>query len=470
MKNTRNLIIFLAVILVLTIVARGTAGATMPKVSVTTPQAAEISDTVSGTASVTSAGTIDITAPVGLTVETIPVGVGQKVSAGDPVATFDYNDVQETLIRQTAQLDSQNLKLEKLERSSSADHSAVDNAKKSLDSANTAYDNTKKKADSLPSVSKAKAAVNTAQTADKAAQDALSSAEPGPDQDAAQQALDAADAALQKAQDNLAAAQQAASDLTTAQSKIDDAQTAYDKATSDYNNAAQQASDTNRQNSIDATTLQLDIADQEKVIADLNALVTTNGALLAPYDGVVQTVSTVGRTTDTSPVVQLMDNSAGSKADMTIDSTDAEKLSVGDDCSVSSGGGMYFRATDTATIFAIAPPDDRDMVLVTLLLPDGDWTRGQSLSAQVVISRVSYNVCVPLSALHSDNSGYFVYTVAEKSTVLGIENVVTRIPVNLTAEDDTNAAIDGPLDRNASVVTDSSKSIDDGSRVRINGA
>ena len=129
---------------------------------------------------------------------------------------------------------------------------------------------------------------------------------------------------------------------------------------------------------------------------------------------------------------------------------------------------MYYRPTSAATVFAIALPDDRDRVKVTLLLPEGDWTRGQSLEAEVVISRTSYSLCVPLSALHSDNSGYFVYTVTEKSTVLGIENVLTQVPVNLSARDDTNAAIEGALGRGDAVVTASNKSIGDGSRVRVN--
>jgi len=82
MKNTVNLLRFLAVILVLTLVARGTSAATLPKVSVSAPQAAEITETVSGTATVASSRETGVTAPEGLTVQEVLVSAGQKVEAG----------------------------------------------------------------------------------------------------------------------------------------------------------------------------------------------------------------------------------------------------------------------------------------------------------------------------------------------------------------------------------------------------
>jgi len=498
----KNLIIFLAVILVLTLVARGTEAATLPKVDVTTTQTESITEMVSGSASVVSADTTDETAPAGLTVKELLVGVGQDVSVDDQIASFDTSGLSDELTRQNAQLQSQYLKLSQLTRTSSADYSAVDNANKTLTQAKNDYNAAKANAPSDADLQAAQDAVTAAQTAEQMAESNLSTAQAAeqsasdavaaaentnPVDDAAvqqaqqaeqqtaqalasaQQAVTDAQKAVTDAQGKLAAMQTAANAVAPASSKVDDAKSALNKAQSDYDKAAQQASDSNTQNSIDATTLQLDINTQEDLVSQLSALVNTGGILYSSTDGVVSSVMDTTKKTDgTSPVVQIASTAGGSKAEMTITSDDAELLAVGNECDIASGSGMYFRARAQATISAIAPPDDHDNVLVTLQLPDGSWTRGQKLDAQVIISQTNYDTCVPLSALHSDNSGYFVYTVTEKQTVLGTQNVVTRVPVNLQAEDDTYAAISGPVNGNDSIVTSSSKSIDDGSRVRVN--
>ena len=491
MKNTANLIKFLAAMLVLTLVARGTSAATLPFVDLGPPQASEIAETVSGSAVVMSAGQAEITAPEGLTVVEALAGVGQKLAMGDPVASFGMAELNDALDRQKAQLGSQRLQLEKLYRDEPVDATPVENAWRNLERAKNIAADAKANADALPGIGDAEKAVEDAKSDEKKAKKAYDSlppdtsgavkgetkkekaerekkeAEAKKEKDGAKKALDSASAALAAAQETLASARKAADDLKAANEKVEDASSALDKANADYAKAGQQSSDTERQNRIDASVVQLDIAKQEALVAELESLASYGGVLHATAAGVVTYILDAGSRTDGGAAARVMDSSAGSKAEMSIDMDDAARLSVGDECQVSSGSGMYYRASSTATVFAISAPDDRDMAKVTLLLPEGEWTRGQSLDAQAVINRASYGLCVPLSALHSDSSGYFVYTVSEKSTVLGIENVVLRIPVNLVARDDDNAAVEGPLGRDDDVVTGSSKNISEGSRVRI---
>lgn len=463
-KNVSNLIKFLAVILILTLVARGTSGATLPKVDVTNPQAADITEAVSGTATVVSAGSIDLCAPEGLQVEEMLVGVGQKVSIGDMVAVFDADDVSDALIRQSSQLDSLNLRLSKLGRGEEADRSALENAQKNYDKAQSDYDTAKGKQKKLPSVKDAKKAVKDAEANEKLKKEEFDAA---PDDEALEQAWQDAVQKLDKAKAVLADAQKAASDVSSAADRLDDAGASLSRAEADYEKAKQQVSDASAQNRIDASVLRLDIEKQKELVRKLESLSETGGQFFSEAEGIVSMAVDEGRKTDANAVVRLTDGTGGTKAEMTLESGDAEKLAVGDECMVAYGSGMYYRPSASAAVFAIAPPDERDNVKVTLLLPEGDWTKGQRLDAQVIISRVSYGQCVPLTALHSDNSGYFVYVVTEKKTVLGIENVLTRTPVNLKAKDDSNAAVEGPVGSDDNVVTGSNKNIDDGSRVRI---
>ncbi|MCL2539429.1 MAG: hypothetical protein FWE66_03735, partial [Oscillospiraceae bacterium] len=109
-------------------------------------------------------------------------------------------------------------------------------------------------------------------------------------------------------------------------------------------------------------------------------------------------------------------------------------------------------------------------VTVMISLPAGDWQNGQSVQAQVVRSKNTYNMCLPVSAIRSDQDGYYVLVVAQSKTVLGIENIVRYVPVTLLAADGSYAAVDGPIARDTPVITRTSKAVDVGDRVRVDGA
>ena len=104
---------------------------------------------------------------------------------------------------------------------------------------------------------------------------------------------------------------------------------------------------------------------------------------------------------------------------------------------------------------------------VSIRLPDGNWTQGQRVDVRVVRYRSSYDLCVPLSALRSDSSGYYLLAVERRSTALGIENIVIKVPVTVIAADSDTAAVSGSVGRDALIITGSNKSVTAGDRVRM---
>jgi len=646
-KAGGNIIKFLAALLALTLIARGTSGATLAKVELVSPSRSEIVDLVSGSAIVSARDSIDIKLPEGLTVVEMPVGAGQTVRVGDVVATLNTDEVNAKLIRAKASLEKMLFDMEKLLRTDTVDTSLVENARRSLRRAQEDYsgvkaqgeadiraakttldevllkqadepdqtamdtairnlerarddydtgkawdeadvaaaqasldESLKKRAQAIDSsqVDSAWRSLNRAQqdynaakvksdteviTAQAALDEAISLGEPAgaieileaalraakerrdenlqsasrrvedaqaayskaeqdyynssqQTQNALQTEIDnmrsALNAARKKAEDNklnadrrvedagiaLAQAQQnyeksvqqvlaalstetdnarnalnsaqkkAEDNLLSAARRVEDAETSLASAERDLSRNTQQAEDSTAQNNASTTTLLLDIEEQKTVVDALNLIASNEGLIYSDITGTISFSAEEGSVTGRDPLISFMDGAKGYEARTQLSRTDAEKLSVGDECQVTTGGGsLYYTPTVTGSISSISQPNDQDKVQVTILLPEADWSEGQRVEVQVVFDRSTYDMCIPLSALRSDNSGYYVFLIEQRSTVLGTENVVTRVPVTVTASDGEMASIRGPVSRSSQIVSGSNKAISIGGRVRM---
>ena len=640
-----NIVKFLAALLALTLIARGTSGATLARVEVSNLSRSEIVDAVSGSATVSARDSLEITAPEGLTITEVFVGQGESVEAGDAVALLDADEIRMKLARETASLGKLQLDLEKLEKAEAADSSAIETARRNLSRAQDDYDAVKAQgeadvaaatdnlgdllakadedADDSPietarrnlerarddfetgktrdeaDVAAAQTALNKAENnwtdnvdmtavnnasrnlsrerdsynavkaeGDKAVSDARAALDAAPDEESAEIAQAALEEAIKKAASDLQAARnrvadaeatysqalsnynnsldqasnsrQAAIDsarnslesvkrkaddnrlssmrriedaeialaqaeqnysknaqqvsetrasgienarkaietaekkaednLLSAARRVEDAQISLSSAERDYSRNNRQASETAIQNDAAAVTLRLDIEDQKAVVDALEMLSLNEGVIYSDITGEVIASKTGGGVTGRDALVTFMDGAKGFNARMQLGKTDADKLSVGDECLVTTGAGsMYYTPTVSGTVMSIAPPDEQDKVQVVIRLPDGDWSDGQKVDVQAVKDRSTYDTCVPLSALRSDNTGYFLYIVEQKSTVLGVENTVTRVPVTVVASDTESAAVQGPVNRNSQIITASNKSVTEGDRVRVEG-
>ena len=154
---------------------------------------------------------------------------------------------------------------------------------------------------------------------------------------------------------------------------MEDAQVSLARAQQDYNKASQQALETAEQNSISAVLLHLDLEKQKDLVDKLAMLVKNGGMLYTDLEGTISTIKPEGSVTSKDPLISFTDGAKGFRAQLKLEKTEAAKLTVGEECKVTTGGGsMYYTPIAAATIAAIAPPDENDWVQVTLLLADGE--------------------------------------------------------------------------------------------------
>ncbi|MCL2188208.1 MAG: hypothetical protein FWC16_06200 [Defluviitaleaceae bacterium] len=253
----------------------------------------------------------------------------------------------------------------------------------------------------------------------------------------------------------------AAQNRQQARRRVEDAELAL-------SNAVLQAEDASILNHINATTLQLDIAEKYALVESLRMLLSTNGVFYAPKAGAVAFVRPVGEITSASPLIILRDVYGGFYAVLSVPRTQAERLRIGSESSVTTGGGSFFFVpTVTGTVSAIANPCENDRVQVTITLPEGNWHEGQRVEAQVILHRANYDLSVPISAVHSDNTGHFLLVITQRNTVMGVQNVVARVNVTVLASDRYRASVWGAIDRTSQVITGSNTPVAVGDRIRV---
>lgn len=453
----KRIVRFFALLLVLTLLARGTAGATMAAVTVQKPSSGNVTKSVRTTATVAFAGGTPFTVPAGLLVMAVPVQAGQTVKSGDTLAVFDAAEVDRAVNAKRAALQQANTQAAQQAAGDSADPYAAELAQQQLE---RAYDETHKTyADGEESVARAKAKRDEA----AAALDRARSA--GYDDEAAKQAaVESAEAALEAAEDALYSAQKAAEDANDA--ALSAAQSAEDSRNSALHALEKEEEATAKQNALDRAAAAVTAADAAALQAELDALTAlqqAGGTLTAPADGtLVALYLAVGQT---SPAVGgLLAVDADFTAEIPLDASQAKLVAVGTVLHLSQS-----RASGDAAVQSLSAPDENGTVTAKCTLPKGAWSAGAAnVSAAVQGER---QTCVlPAAAVHRDNSGCYVLAIEQQTTILGLQNVAVALPVTVQEEGDTTAAVSGALDSTTQVIVSSTRAVQAGDRVKLHDA
>ena len=231
--------------------------------------------------------------------------------------------------------------------------------------------------------------------------------------------------------------------------------------------ARRQAEVLQKEGEIDRITCESERSDKEKSRAALQEILDNGGRLLAPAPGtVVRTLERGDKTKEGEDAVILSSADRGFVFEGKLDKDSARRFSAGDK------GELHYKldgSTQKADveIHSISTPDESDQVLVTAVLPEGDYTSG--MPAQLFLSRKSetYQNCLPLTALRSDSGGDHVFVLRRQSSVLGTEWVIARVDITVKERDSQMMYVDGALTYSDQVVISSNKIISEGDRVRI---
>jgi multidrug efflux pump subunit AcrA (membrane-fusion protein) len=303
----------------------------------------------------------------------------------------------------------------------------------------------------------------------------------------AQKALDEAQQTLKDAQQALAYAkadmrESALDDYADAQKDVDTAQAAYDKAVSESaskNTIAHRLDvlndairDRDRMASVRSYfEKQAAVDDAGKALAEAQndfddaTRIAGDPTVYAPCDGQVISVSIEagGAASTASAALMLAKREGSLDLVVSISSDDTQELSIGDTAVITLSNKTY-----EAPILSIAPSaQDAGKYELSFQLPADAGNAGMNADVEIRKRTQNFDLLIPLSALHQDNTSYFVYVVAQKEGALGAETTVDRVDVSIIDQDSTRAAVQGGAGLRDEIVTRSDRDLSDGDRVRV---
>lgn len=444
---------FFAAMLVLTLAARGLAGASMPVVTLGSASGGAITQTRTVSGSLSVEGGAPLTVPEGLLVTEVCAKAGADLAAGAVIARFDETGLAQAVAESEAEVQQLRTAVAQLRDPETADDFALQQAQRQLDRAYAESEATWQAGEDA--VAEARDARDSAQNALNALRAATpESADTAQSIAEAEAALAAAEQALEAAEESAEAANKAA---TSSAQNYEDAR---DSAAHAYAQAAEDAADQNETDAAQAGVTAAQLAAAEATLAELRVLQQAGGALTAPAAGTLTEMNLAPGQPSPRVAGLLADGEVGSTLTFALDKDAAKLATVGTAVTVRQGS-----AEGQAAITALGAADDDGNVQATAAL-DGRWKAGAA-TVELKLNAGQFSQCLPATALQSDSSGDFVYLIESRSTVLGQQNALVRMPVTVLAQGDGMVAVDAAL--GGQVVTGADKPLSAGAWVRVAG-
>ena len=142
-RTFSHVLLFFFVMVLLTLIARGTAGAKLARVSVISPGGQELKQSVQFYGTAKPVANVFITVPGGLTIEKVLKEPMDSVAKGDAIALINQAALDEAVIRQRASLRQMELSLESQLKWSDVSDRDLKAAQKACDKAQESFDKIK---------------------------------------------------------------------------------------------------------------------------------------------------------------------------------------------------------------------------------------------------------------------------------------------------------------------------------------
>lgn len=223
---------------------------------------------------------------------------------------------------------------------------------------------------------------------------------------------------------------------------------------------------------LDADKVSDDIARKKETIEKLRA--NAYGATIeAPVSGTIQTLAKVaGESIEPDKeLIVIIPDGKDMSVNISVSNDQAKKVKLGDSATLSEN--LAWNYPDAVLVLEKMSDDTENPgknTILTFSVSAQDLKVNQSISVVMNTETKDYPIIVPISAVHHDNSGDFIYKLTTKSSALGSRYYATKIGVKKLEQDDSNCAIsvtDGELAAYDSVITSSNKTIEAGKLVRL---
>ncbi|MCR5417565.1 MAG: HlyD family efflux transporter periplasmic adaptor subunit [Lachnospiraceae bacterium] len=233
-------------------------------------------------------------------------------------------------------------------------------------------------------------------------------------------------------------------------------------------------SEKKREDGSNAGKNNLDLADKRKKIEAARELVNKlkygTGKVMevrSKNAGVVKTINCIAgdSVTPDSPLATIAVTGNGYTLTLSVTKEQAKLVRQGQEATITNIWGDDI----SATLNRIKPDleDPNNKKVLEFSVKGSDVTVGQNLDLSVGEKSSRYDVVVPNSAIREDNNGKYVLVVNVKNSPLGNRYVLSRADVEVQASDDTNSAVTGSVYAYDYVVTNSTKPLESGMKVRL---
>ena len=209
------------------------------------------------------------------------------------------------------------------------------------------------------------------------------------------------------------------------------------------------------------------IAEKQRALAQLQKTKEQEGKIVAQTDATVSKILlTAGdRTTETAAFL-LADLSEGARFTTEISKEDAKYVVVGDAVTLKVNDKSYEDMTVLST-----ETNENSSVRVIVYVPKKTISIGTHASMEIEQTSEKYATTLPLTAIHAEQSKYFVYVLEKEDTVLGEETVARKVNVSIVEKNGEYAALsDGSLSEDDSVIVESDTMLANGEKVRLKEA
>ena len=261
-------------------------------------------------------------------------------------------------------------------------------------------------------------------------------------------------------QDYLDAVEQAQEVYDDAVAALESTKTTYGRAVSSANLPASTSNS--------AQIGQITYDQMKMELEKLEALQEAEGKILSPTDGIVTkcNVQTGEKTTDTTAIL-LADLGQGCKFSGLATEEDSQYIGVGDKVLLQTSNGKAYKDLPVTTFSTTEEPGGG--YRLTVQIPSGNLALGANVNLSFTKKSQPYSCCVPLSALRLDNRNQtYVLVVQQVISVMGTELQAKKVNVTVLEQNETMVALaEGTLGSKDKVIVGSDKTIDIGSRVRV---
>ena len=415
----KALLIFFTIMILLTWAGKILQEMTIATITPASVQRGALEKQINATGTLSAAGIHPLVIEDAVRVESIPVSVGESVASGDVLLILDYTALEEELQKgiDTASED-------RIEKRRQLDWAAADLSATTLRQLEIR----------LPDLDRL-------ETAYLLAQEVYENAVAGKGEMAAaaeKQAADSAENAYENEKRRLDR-DAATRDYRTQREALRKAEAVYAEARREYHDTLSEAAQ------------------------------GTDGRwrrfVHAPIAGsITQLSANAGEILSTAvPVLVLSVLEEGLVLTVQVSEDQVQDLSIGDVAEITVGDLLY-----QGSIRTILPAADvSGNFELRFLLPGDAGVIGGKARISLKKRTQNYDILLPVSALHSDDAGDFIYVVQQSDSSLGSQMTARRVDVYVLDEDAGRVALQSGVSQRDIVVGRSDRGISDGDRIRF---